>query len=271
MKTIKDLITKKLEAIEQVLQKARLSLAKAPDGNLRIARKQDSRGIVHPQYYVVTQKGDTKGTYLPQSKIDTAKKIAQRDYDQKVVEVASQLKKILGDFLSTLPSQSVSHLYTDNPERRQLITPYILTDEEYTQQWLTQPYNPKPFNFDAPEIYTEKGERVRSKSEKIIADKLYSMGIPYRYEAPVKIKKHREILTFYPDFTILDVSNRREIILEHFGMMSNPEYAQKTVGKLNLYGKNGWFPGKNMMITMETENTPLDTKVLVKTLEEMLQ
>ena len=29
------------------------------------------------------------------------------------------------------------------------------------------------------EIYTNKGEQVRSKSEKIIADELYRRGIPY--------------------------------------------------------------------------------------------
>lgn len=35
-------------------------------------------------------------------------------------------------------------------------------------------------DYDMQVIITERGEWVRSKSEKIIADKLYLLGIPYR-------------------------------------------------------------------------------------------
>lgn len=42
---------------------------------------------------------------------------------------------------------------------------------------------------DEPLNYTEKGEIVRSKSEKIIADRYHGLGIPYIYELPIRMKE----------------------------------------------------------------------------------
>ena len=59
------------------------------------------------------------------------------------------------------------------------------------------------------EIFTERGEQVRSKSEKIIADSLYRNGIPYRYEHPVYL---RGMGVVHPDFICLHVKKRKEIL-----------------------------------------------------------
>lgn len=70
-----------------------------------------------------------------------------------------------------------------------------------------------------------------------------------KYEFPLKLKGYGIV---YPDFTLLDVKHRREIYWEHFGMMDNPEYAYKAVLKLETYMKNGFYPGKNLLLTFET-------------------
>lgn len=46
-------------------------------------------------------------------------------------------------------------------------------------------YKGKELNDDTMEIYTQKGERVRSKSEKILADYFYYNNISYKYECPL--------------------------------------------------------------------------------------
>ena len=61
--------------------------------------------------------------------------------------------------------------------------------------------NPYP---KTEELVTNNGEIVRSKSEKIIADLLFMLGIPYVYECPLDTPGG----TIYPDFTILDISTR---------------------------------------------------------------
>lgn len=108
---------------------------------------------------------------------------------------------------------------------------------------------------------------MRTKSEKIIADKLYALGIPYRYEYPVKLKGYG---TVYPGFTILKVSERKEIYYEHFGLMDKPEYCEKALRKLQAFARNGIVLGQNLIATFESENVPLDMNVLEKMLEELI-
>lgn len=47
-------------------------------------------------------------------------------------------------------------------------------------------------------ILTDRGERVRSKTEKIMADYFYRKGIEYKYEQPIYLKG---LGTVYPDFS----------------------------------------------------------------------
>ena len=50
-------------------------------------------------------------------------------------------------------------------------------------------------------LRTERGDLVRSKSELVIADKLFARGIDYGYEQPLELEGGR---IRYPDFTITD-------------------------------------------------------------------
>lgn len=83
-------------------------------------------------------------------------------------------------------------------------------------------------------IITEKGEAVRSKSEKIIADKLYMKEIPYVYEQPLYLKGYGYVV---PDFKILNVRTKKEYYLEHFGMMDDYEYAKNAIKKIECFQK----------------------------------
>ena len=64
---------------------------------------------------------------------------------------------------------------------------------------------------------TEKGERVRSKSEKILADYFYRNNILYQYEKPLYLKGYG---TIYTDFTFLSKKTRKEIYWEHEGIVN---------------------------------------------------
>ena len=103
-----------------------------------------------------------------------------------------------------------------------------------------------------------RGERVRSKSEQLIADRLYVNGIPYKYECPITL----DGITFHPDFTILRLSDRKEIYYEHLGRMDDPNYAEENVYKLNTYARNGLIMGNNLYATFETRNQPLDVSIV---------
>ena len=139
---------------------------------------------------------------------------------------------------------------------------------EYASQWQQKVYQGKVFTQSDPEIYTVKGERVRSKSEKIIADALEREGIPYRYEHPVCLPGN---LYLYPDFTVLNKRTRKEFFLEHFGMMDSPEYVENMIRKVEEFEKYGIFPGVKLLMTFETKNRPLNTAILTRIIQEFFR
>ncbi len=263
METIEKALRNERCKLEKQVEAAKRRLKTAPDGFLRINKKRD--GV---EYYLKTaeEKG-LNGRYLKKNERNLAERIAQRDYDMKFVKIAEQRIKDITGFLKKYDETGLERLYDEtNPYRRELLREAVLSDEEYIKRWLAVEYEGKPHTADSPEILTERGERVRSKSEKIIADKLNVLGIPYRYECPLKLVGN---LTIYPDFTILKMPTREEVYLEHLGMLDDDNYMDTVIYKLNTYEKNGIYFGVNLFITHETKKIPLNTRALDRLLKEL--
>lgn len=198
--------------------------------------------------------------YLPVSQLDRAINIVKQEYYRNLKKCLEKKERQVNACIAHLGNDYVYEVYEKlGKGKQQLVEPIEMTDEEYRKRWESVEYTSKEFGDDDIEIYTEKGERVRSKSEKIIADKLYKENIAYRYECPIIIGN---MITVYPDFIILDEKNRKDIILEHFGMMDNEVYAGSTVSKISLYAGEGYVMGDNLFFTMETATRPLDSRVL---------
>lgn len=110
---------------------------------------------------------------------------------------------------------------------------------------------------------TLKGHMVRSKTELIIADKLFNAGMSYEYEQPLdgETRKGR----IFPDFCFTDASGDR-IIWEHFGRMDDPKYVDGHEWKMKWYADNGFVEGENLFMTKETLASGIDSSVLDQTL-----
>ncbi len=249
-------LRKELNNLYKIAEKLKEKLKSAPKGNLRI-----SNSHAKPEYYYKPE-GDKggNGSYIKQKDLGKAVAIAQRDYDRQLLVSIEKHITLMEGFLERYVCMKPENIYdTLNFYRKQLVTPLVISDTEYVKQWLGVEYQGKQFDEDISSIITEKGERVRSKSEKIIADKLYSMGIPYRYEHPLTLSSGIQV---YPDFTMLKMPERKEVYLEHFGLLDDSAYLESTMRKLNLYSENGIFLGDNLFITCETGRYPLSTKLL---------
>ena len=228
----------------------------APDGHLRCSMTRN-----HPRFYLVTQKGDSRGTYIGKKRRSIAAALAQKEYDQKVLYAAKNELSILQTLLNLYKeAQNPESEYKKlNPIRQNLIQPFELTTEQYLSEWTNATYTPKELNSDAAPLYTLKGERVRSKSEIMIADTLNKLDIPYRYEYPLDLFG---LGTIHPDFTILNVKYRKEMIWEHFGLMDDEEYAQKAINRINHYIREGYYPGETFIATFETKANPIHSKFI---------
>ena len=129
-----------------------------------------------------------------------------------------------------------------------------------------EPYEQTTFHVEEKVHMTSRGLRVRSKSELLIAEKLYEFGIPFRYE---------EILNFgakvlIPDFTIKKVADlpwqsepeESFIYWEHCGLTGNPEYMHHHKGKIEFYEKVGIVPWKNLIVTYDDERGNLNMAIV---------
>lgn len=251
---IKQALTKELQEIRELKKVVEKSLKKCPEGSLIVSK---SNGVV--QFFHKTTNERRKGKYLNKQKSKLIAALAQKDYDLELLREMEKQENSIQKALSVLPTKILSQVFDKLPEaRKNLIKPYILSDEEYKKAWESLTYTGNPYHGENLKFATEKGELVRSKSEKIIADKLFTMGIPYRYEYPLPIARG----IIYPDFTILQVRTRKEIYLEHFGMMDNPEYCENALRKLQDLAGAGIVMGKNLIATFESSTVPLDTKLL---------
>ncbi|MBR1796661.1 MAG: hypothetical protein IJ757_01395 [Clostridiales bacterium] len=247
-----DFICELINSIEQ-------QISRLPEGKLRI-QKQAKK-----VYYFNVQDGSRGNGVLirPEDK-RLAKSLAQKTYLKKLLNVARYEQQHLKRFLDYYPKHTVEDVYyLQSKERQYLIKPIALSDDDYKEQWLNQPYKPKGFKEGLPVYLTNKGLRVRSKSEQIIAERLDINNIPYKYECPLVIGD----VVFHPDFKILRMRDRKEIYYEHLGMMDDPDYARNNVFKLNTYALNGILPGDNLFTTMETRSAPLDTRILDRLIE----
>ena len=270
------LLEKRLVELQNLLFTKKKSYEKAPQGRIRISQNGG-----HPEYYLVTERGSLRGKYLPHSQKTLARQLAQKDYDARLIKLLQKEISALQNYMKqTSKGRAISELYDSLcPARRSLITPAILTNEQYAARWQDVSWTGRPFASDAPYICTARGERVRSKSEVIIADTLFRYNIPYRYEFPITLKRinsadiRRDFgrsVTLYPDFLCLNTRTRTEFYWEHFGLMDSTEYSNNAAGKLRLYTENGILAGRNLIITMETQTEPPSIKALEKLIEEFL-
>lgn len=115
-------------------------------------------------------------------------------------------------------------------------------------RWLADDYDKNPYHPENLRYITGKGVKVRSKSERIIGNRLEALGIAYRYEPRMTFANR----TIFPDFVIL-MSNGQKIIWEHFGLMEDEDYKQNAYSKIDIYRKHGYLQHKNLVCTWEED------------------
>lgn len=269
------LVEQRIAQLEQALKNKQHSVKHTPAGLVRIVQNKGSL-----QFYRRKSQADTQGTYMPRSQDKLAHTLIQNAYDQDAVASIQAELKYLRSFLKIYKNKTTDLVYKKlNPPRRQIVEPLTLDDIQYAEEWLKVEYRHKKFSEDLPPLFTDNNEQVRSKSEVIIANELKSSGVPYRYEFPILMDKNAEDPDFpdydfcnlHPDFYCLNLRTRQEYAWEHFGMMDDPKYATQTAEKLALYAQNGFYPGKNLIITMETTKQPLSSRMIKGVIAEYLK
>lgn len=264
MEEVKKALVARKNQLIQLKKDKEKSLQNVPKGALRICCNGK-----RTQYYHRREPEDRRGIYLREKDKNLVYKLAQKEYDQKVLRAIEEEVRVIDRYLSSYPQIGPEDVYAKLHEaRKKLVSPIRETDEQYVRNWEEYLYRGKGFDDNTPEYYTAKKERVRSKSELIIADLLKKEGIPYRYEYPIYLKGLGQV---YPDFTVLNVRRRKEFYWEHLGMMDDQAYAEKAMLKITMYEQNGIYPGEGLILTYETRKNPLSQKMLENMIEHYLR
>lgn len=180
----------------------------------------------------------------------------QSNYENKVYKKAKKLLPIIKRLNKIYKDDSIDSIYDDlDPIKKSIVKPIRKTKKQIAEEWLNEGYR----------SLTIPKEEFRSKSEYIIASKLKNKDISFKYEKELFLHNYGRV---YPDFTIFDPNTNKEIYWEHFGMMDDIEYRDKTYRKIQAYIDNGYLPGINFIMTFESAVKPLNYKLVNKMISE---
>ena len=253
----RDLITRSellAKSIDDIEKKIKL----LPEGRINV-RRQNKKAYYY--LYVI----DSNDKYLGPDDRELIEKLIQKDYLKKVLKDVKRELAAIEKMQKHYPETLVEDLFDRLPEsHKKYAQPINICDDEFAAKWMAAPYKRKAFKNETTEFYTLKGERVRSKSEIIIADRLRAKGIPYRYECPLKVGNK----IIHPDFSILSMSDRKILYHEHCGKMGDPKYTEDMLSRAKDYNEAGIILGDRLFYTFESETTPLDVAMLDNIIEQ---
>ena len=217
------------------------------------------------QYYMVEE---GRRCYVRSADVDSVRRIVQKDYDELLYKELLNMRQSMRRFLKHYDPYLVTKAYSNLADaRKPLVSPLIPTDEQYVEAWYLQHQGDQNTYPEKGVYLTARGEGVRSKSEKIIADLFDKHGIPYSYEPRLELAEGQCV---FPDFAVLNVRRRKTMYWEHFGLISDEEYAKKTCQKLALYEENGLMIEGDVLFSMESENRPLNVRRLEEKMKKYL-
>ena len=261
-------IEERLKILDGHIERLEKSIRDKSDGSILIS---NTHGYV--RFY--EKKADRGKRYLGKDQQSTILNLAQKKYEVRLLETANNEKTILENCLGLLldtkdKADMNTVLVSMNPELRKHIKPDMATDDGYAQMWLKTKYI-KAKRSENHIFETLNKDYVRSKSEVIIADRLFSAGIPYRYEQRLDLEdEHFNTIRYYPDFTILNKRTREIFYWEHLGNLGDSDYCYKNLTKLEYYSDNSIMVGKNLILTFESQNKPLYIPMVDRLIKEYL-
>lgn len=252
--SLKKQIKERIVQLQQTIKTKEAALQNVPEGTINVS-SSPKNGF---QYYYKKKTSDKKKIYLQKKNLPLIQQLCQKEYDLHVLLTAQKELQELENLDKYYAKPINEEIYHSLPIGKQkMIHPVILSDEDFVKEWQNAEYKKQTFRDGIPEYYTDKGERVRSKSEILIANALNKYGIPYRYECPLLLNGYGWI---YPDFTVLNIRLRQVYYWEHMGKMDDPEYMESALQKIRTYEKNNLFPGESLILTYETTKHPLNSK-----------
>lgn len=243
-----------------------------------------------------------KQVYIRKTDKDRLTRLATKYYEAKLKAAALKEKRQIDrclDLLSKDPETSdITKVSERLPEeiKRNVISG--LFGEGYARKWQEGNSIVKKRRTHKKDDYhkfkTLRGDYVGSKSEVIIADRLFVKGIPYHYEVAFTPEATADLSrpvynefgmidgyevfgfspfdedTLHPDFYVLNKRTRKAYFWEHLGMMDDPDYCKKNFNRFMRILDAGYIIGEDLIVTHEDRRHPLMTEDIDRIIEKYL-
>ena len=217
------------------------------------------------------KKESNKYRYLKKEEHPLLRKIATKKFRITKANILTYNIELLESFIDKISDYDDETIIAKMPKAYQAAIKLLRSN--YPLEKVIQSENPK--HRDKLVINASDGLKVRTKGELNLYETLISFGLTVRYEKALVLKE-RTILsngkvtekdvTVYPDFTIIFPDGSR-IYWELNGLYDNTNYRMNQFDKFNLYYDNGIYMPYNLIVTMESEDKPLNMVIIRRIIE----
>jgi len=262
--TITDAIKDRISSLDLLISRLEDSIGKHSPGELMMYKQ---RGVQRP---FMIDDGTRK--YLGKQDTQLVKDLSQKQYETLLLKDATKEKTALTGFLQNYssfkasPEKAIGRM---DPCIRDLVAAHETVDDEQVSQWKRTAFI-QAMKTEKHIFETMSKDMVRSKSEVLIADRLFVAGIPFRYEQSLRLKNKLNMYHYYPDFTILNKRTGVIFFWEHLGMVGDRDYCIENLQKLDVYAQFNIIQGKNLIVSYECDGKPLSTTFVNRMINEFL-
>lgn len=238
-------LEKMLTEIEKKQKSVNLELSVYPTGHLTQEMRKGHLVYVH-----TLKDGERRIRKTITNQPEKMKVLARKKYLETELLVLEENRLVIQKALARVSDITAGAILSGLPKSYAKIPQdYFFSDPvscDFADQWMQEPYKQSDYKPERKTHLTSRGLAVRSKSEVLIAEKLYEYQVPFRYEQVLTIGKYN----LSPDFTLKSRSS--EIFYwEHCGLPGNKEYMKHHKWKMEMYESVGIVPWKNLIVTYD--------------------
>ena len=137
-------LNRRKDFLEKIVIEKTAALAQSgPEGRLRCV---DRNG--RPEYYWRKDGKDVTGTYIPVGRQEFAAALAQRNYDQAVLNYAKEELRLIKQLAKKRSAHKIEAVYEEYGfARKALVNPIWIPDDEFVAKWQQTDYKKTTTNY----------------------------------------------------------------------------------------------------------------------------
>ena len=247
---------------EELLKRISQTMAELPDDDVYFQKKN-----THGYYWDAAKNANGKHYFLGRADHPEVAKRLKYQVCQILDCRLQDLLHALNNIIDTIPlTIDLNDLEGELPEKYREFPRSLFQDLQMADQRSFQIQTENTFLGYQKWLRHEtlSGLLVRSKSEQIIADRLYINEIHFEYEPSLPDDTGPEM---HPDFRLFYPQENRWIYLEHVGMVGDKDYMESFKRKLAHYIDQGLLIGQDLFFTYDRPDGSIDLHTLNSVIE----